>query len=90
IGSGPHIEDGSPARHAGRISAPVLLFHGMKDEAVRSRHSMTMATNLEKAGRRVERVIWEELDHYLDDSDARTQLLLDSDRFFDRAFSSPR
>ncbi|MDB5721809.1 MAG: peptidase, partial [Alphaproteobacteria bacterium] len=28
FGTGPHIEDGSPARHAEAIRAPVLLFHG--------------------------------------------------------------
>jgi len=28
IGSGPHIEQGSPARQAARIKAPVLMFHG--------------------------------------------------------------
>src|SRR3712207_2819291 len=31
VGAGPHIREGSPAHNAGKIKAPVLLFHGEVD-----------------------------------------------------------
>ncbi|WP_447412624.1 alpha/beta hydrolase family protein, partial [Clostridium perfringens] len=31
VGSGPAIAAGSPARHADRFKAPVLMFHGDQD-----------------------------------------------------------
>ena len=86
IGTGPHLEEGSPAKHAARIRAPVLLFHGDLDRNVRSRQSKVMERNLEKAGRSVELITWEQLDHYLEDSEARTRLLAESDRFIQQAF----
>ncbi|MEL7218674.1 MAG: alpha/beta fold hydrolase, partial [Pseudomonadota bacterium] len=39
IGRGPHIEAGSPRRHAEKFSAPVALFHGTLDINVEVRHS---------------------------------------------------
>jgi len=86
IGTGPHLEEGSPAKHAARIRAPVLLFHGDLDRNVRSRQSKVMERSLEKAGRSVELITWEQLDHYLEDSEARTRLLAESDRFIQQAF----
>ena len=39
IGDGPHIVEGSPLRQAGKIVAPVLLFHGDHDSNVGIAHS---------------------------------------------------
>ena len=90
IGTGPHLEEGSPAKHAERIRAPVLLFHGDMDRNVRSRQSRTMERNLAKAGRKVELITWKQLDHYLEDAEARTRLLAESDRFLSEAFAPAR
>ena len=75
VGSGPHVVDGSPARHAGRITAPVLLFHGDRDLNVLVGHSRRMHDALRDAGRPSELVVFEGLEHDLADSAARTRML---------------
>ena len=75
IGSGPHIAQGSPARHAERMAAPVLLFHGERDLNVLVRHSRLMHDALRDAGRPSELVVFEGLEHDLADSSARSRML---------------
>jgi len=89
IGSAEVVKSGSPARHAAEIVAPVLLFHGTIDRNVSDRHSQLMASALKSAGREVELVIFDALDHYLDDSAARATLLSRSDAFLRTAFANP-
>ena len=85
LGSGPHLTAGSPARHAERITAPVLLFHGDQDINVDVGQSRRMHDRLGDAGRNSELVIFEGLDHYLSDSAVRTQMLERSDAFLREA-----
>jgi dipeptidyl aminopeptidase/acylaminoacyl peptidase len=75
VGSGPHVIDGSPDRHAGQIQAPVLLAHGDMDQNVRFWQSQKMASALQSAGKQVDFLQYKGLDHQLDDSSARTDLL---------------
>jgi len=75
VGSGPHVEEGSPLRHAAAISAPVLLVHGEMDANVRVAESQRMNDALRGAGKQSELLTFEGLDHQLDDSDARIQML---------------
>ena len=75
IGKGPHVKAGSPAQHADRFAAPVLLFHGTFDQNVDSRHSRFMKDRLEAAGKTVRYVEYEDLEHGLSDSKARQQML---------------
>ena len=75
VGSGPHIAEGSPARHASQITAPVLLFHGDRDLNVLVNHSRRMHDALRDAGRRSELVVFPNLEHDLDSGEARTQML---------------
>ena len=81
IGQGAHIHEGSPAEHADKIKVPVLLFHGGFDRNVHIEQSKRMCERLRAAGGKCELVTWEDLDHYLDDSSARTQMLRKSDEF---------
>lgn len=85
IGHGDHIADGSPARHAGAIVAPVLLFHGEVDQNVNVAESRLMADRLKHAGKDVTLVTFPGLDHQLAAAAARTRLLADSDAFLRRA-----
>lgn len=85
VGSGPHIHDGSPAEQAAKIKAPVLLFHGAFDRNVGIAQSKRMQERVTAAGGRCELVSWEALDHYLDDSAARTEMLRKSDAFLRQA-----
>lgn len=85
IGKGPHVAAGSPARHADRFSAPVMLFHGTKDQNVAVRHSKLMNDRLKGAGKQVTYIEFDGLRHSLDDSAARTKMLAEVDTFLDAA-----
>jgi len=84
IGSGPHVIEGSPLRHAAAISVPVLLVHGTMDDTVRIAESEKMDAALHSAGKQSELLAFEGLDHQLDDSDARTQMLTKIGELLDR------
>ncbi len=75
VGDGPHIVEGSPLRHAGDIRVPVLLVHGDLDGNVNIAHSVKMDAALKAAGRTSELLTFKGLDHQLNDSDARMQML---------------
>ncbi len=75
VGTGPHIVEGSPLRHADKIQVPVLLAHGDLDQNVRFWQSQKMASALQDAGKQVEFLQYKGLDHQLRDSTARTDLL---------------
>lgn len=86
IGDGAEIHAGSPAEHADKIKAPVLLFHGGFDRNVNVEQSKRMAARLKAGGGNCELVTWDGLDHQLEDSAARTQMLRQSDAFLRHAF----
>ena len=75
IGTGPHVFEGSPARRAADIRAPVLMFHGDLDTNVKISHAEKMDSALKSAGKQSELVKFVGLDHQLNDSDARAQML---------------
>jgi dienelactone hydrolase len=84
IGSGPHIQEGSPLKHASQINAPVLLIHGKMDATVRYAETKEMDEALKKAGKQSELLTFEGLDHHLNDSDAMTQMLTKIGELLDR------
>ena len=86
IGEGPQVRAGSPARNADKIKVPVLLFHGGLDRNVSIEESRRMAKSLESSGVTHELVTWDDLDHQLDDSNARADMLRKSDVFLHSAF----
>ena len=86
IGAGPHIREGSPAQRAAEIKIPVLLFHGAQDVNVDIAHSKLMAEKLRAAGATPRLVTWDNLDHYLIDSEARAKMLLESEAFLRQSF----
>jgi acetyl esterase/lipase len=85
IGEGPYVRDGSPALNAAKIKVPVLLFHGEMDRNVLIRQSKEMADRLAAAGVPHELVTWPDLDHGLEDSAARAEMLRKSDAFLRKA-----
>jgi dipeptidyl aminopeptidase/acylaminoacyl peptidase len=89
VGEGPHVREGSPARHADQIKVPVLLFHGTLDRNVSIAQSRTMDARLAKAGVKHQLVTFEGLDHQLEDSNARTEMLRKSDEFLRAATGQP-
>lgn len=87
VGTGPHIAEGSPARHAASFIAPVLMFHGDQDMNVGVAESKLMADALKDAGKKQDLVIYKGLDHYLEDSAVRSEMLAKSDAFIKAAFN---
>jgi dipeptidyl aminopeptidase/acylaminoacyl peptidase len=81
IGHGPHDREGSPAQNAARITAPELMFHGDRDQNVGIGESQLMSSRLKSAGKSVELVEFHNLDHQLDDSDVRAEMLDKMDAF---------
>ena len=81
IGAGPHIVEGSPAKNAAAIKAPVLMFHGALDLNVDIAQSKRMESVLQGAGKPVELVVYPDLQHSLVDSAARADMLLKSAKF---------
>jgi len=81
LGEGSHLRDGSPLQNAARIKVPVLLFHGTLDRNVGYQESKSMAAALTAAHTRCEFVTFNDLDHQLEDSEARAQMLKKSDAF---------
>jgi dipeptidyl aminopeptidase/acylaminoacyl peptidase len=89
IGTGPHVREGSPAQNAGAIKVPVLLFHGDMDRNVGVGQSRMMESRLKGAGKKVELVVYPGLDHYLEDTKARTDMLRRSDAFLRATLNLP-
>ena len=87
IGAGENIGKGSPARHADRFKAPVLLFHGDRDLNVGVGQSKLMDKRLRGAGKASTLVVYEGLDHQLDDDRARAEMLRKSEGFLRAAFA---
>ena len=85
VGDGATMHDGSPIEHADKIKVPVLLFHAGHDANVNIAQSKSMAARLKAAGGKCELITWDDLDHQLDDSDARTQMLSKSEQFLREA-----
>jgi dipeptidyl aminopeptidase/acylaminoacyl peptidase len=81
IGGGDVAREGSPARHADRFVAPALLFHGDLDTNVSIKQSRLMESKLRGAGKPVRLVVYPGLDHQLNDSAARADMLRQSDVF---------
>ena len=85
VGDGPHVLAGSPARHAAAFASPVLMFHGDRDLNVEIEQSRYMAAQLRGAGKSVELVEFRNLNHQLDDSAARAEMLAKSATFLKAA-----
>lgn len=81
IGHGPHVREGSPAQNAGRIKAPVMMFHGDMDTNVGVGEARLMERKLKDAGKSVELTVYKGLNHQLPDGDARADMLRKSDAF---------
>jgi dipeptidyl aminopeptidase/acylaminoacyl peptidase len=75
VGSGSHVQEGSPLRHAAAIQAPVLLVHGDLDVNVGIAQSQKMDAALRSAGKSSELLQFDGLDHQLEDSKARALML---------------
>lgn len=83
VGDGPHVEAGSPRRHAAKFAAPVALFHGTRDLNVDVRHARAMEKALKAAGKPVIYREYEDLQHGLEDTAARIDMLTTIGQFLD-------
>jgi acetyl esterase/lipase len=85
IGTGAHVEAGSPRRHAEKFAVPVALFHGTRDLNVDVRHSRGMEKALKDAGKSVIYREYPDLQHDLGDSKVRANMLKDIGQFLDQS-----
>ena len=85
VGSGDHIATGSPLKRAAAIKVPVLMVHGDMDANVGILHSTKMVEALQKNGTKAELIRYKDLDHQLDDSTARTEMLTRIGSFLEQA-----
>ncbi len=85
VGTGPHLREGSPAQNVGKIKVPVLLFHGDMDLNVGINQSRIMHDKLNGSGGRSELIVYDGLDHQLEDATARADMLRRSDAFLRKA-----
>ncbi len=76
VGEGEHVRAGSPAQNAERFQSPVLLFHGTHDLNVNVRQSQLMERRLQDAGKSVQYVEYEQRDHQIDETWARSNMLM--------------
>lgn len=79
----------SPALHADRIKAPVLLVHGKQDFTVNFQYSEEMERALRRAGTPVEALYIEQSDHYQANYDSRLVWLSALDRFLGAQLGKP-
>ena len=84
IGKGDQLADGSPINRAADIHAPVLLVHGTLDGNVSYSHSKRMLQALQHAGHAADLLTFDGLDHQIDDTDARQQMLTKIGELLDR------
>jgi dipeptidyl aminopeptidase/acylaminoacyl peptidase len=87
LGSGPDSHEASPLQRAGRIKVPVLLVHGTLDFNVGIEESRAMARKLNALGGNVELLEFDGLDHQLEDSAARAEMLRRADQVLSKAFN---
>ncbi len=75
MGSAEGLADISPARHADKVSIPILLIHGKDDTVVPFEQTRIMADALTKAGKPFTLVTLNKEDHWLSRSATRLQML---------------
>jgi dipeptidyl aminopeptidase/acylaminoacyl peptidase len=87
-GSPRGLDAASPAKHADRVQAAVLLIHGRDDSVVLIGQSRAMERALRDAGKTVQLVELEGEDHWLSDATTRIQTLEALDTFLAQQLAS--
>lgn len=75
IGTGRDLDNLSPAKHAARADAPILLIHGKDDTVVYINQSDKMADKLKDAGKPFEYIRLDGEDHWLSRGETRLAML---------------
>lgn len=89
VGVGPHVQEGSPAKNAAKITVPVLMFQGDLDANVPVTQSRNMNDKLKSAGKPVDYVEFPGLDHQLESTTARITMLTRADAFLRQSMGMP-
>lgn len=89
VTDGQSFDEVSPLKHADRIRAPVLLIHGFDDQRVPLAHALRMKDALERKGKQVEWLRFDDEGHglrYVKDSTLYYQTML---AFLDKYIGKP-
>jgi dipeptidyl aminopeptidase/acylaminoacyl peptidase len=81
VGDAALLAAASPALHADRVTAPVLLLHGEDDWVVPAEQSKEMADRLQAAGKTVKLVTYPRADHALRGPDVGDRPLVEIEGF---------
>lgn len=87
-GSPRALDAASPAKHADRVQAAVLLIHGRDDSVVLSGQSRNMERALREAGKTVQYVQLDGEDHWLSQAKTRLETLQAVDKFLGQQLGS--
>ena len=82
--SDPKLAEWSPARHANRVKAPVLLMHGTAETTVPIAQSEIMERELKREGKSVEFVRLPDGDNEMSRAETRIKVLNELQRFFEK------
>jgi dipeptidyl aminopeptidase/acylaminoacyl peptidase len=82
--TGPLWKERSPLTHARRVKAPVLLFHGRKDNVVGVQQSIDFAEAVRRQGGVAELVIYDEEGHSFTREATRRDQIEQTERFLDK------
>jgi dipeptidyl aminopeptidase/acylaminoacyl peptidase len=88
VGTGPHLQEGSPVQQAAKLTKPILMFSGDKDLNVNIGHARAMDAALRRLGKSSELIVYPGLEHQLDDSVVRADMLRRSLAFFEKNFAA--
>ena len=80
----PRLVEVSPADHADRVKAPMLLIHGKDDTTVPLEQSRIMADAMRAAGKPVEFMILDSTDHWLTKGATRLTMLKATTDFLEK------
>ena len=86
-GLNERLRAASPAAHAGRANAPILLIHGRDDSVVPISQSQAMRSALLAAGKEVELIELDGEDHWLSVAPTRLAMLQAIERFLGERLS---
>lgn len=75
------LDDASPINNIDKINIPVLLIHGNIDRRVRVQQSREFYDKMEKAGKDIKYIEFEDGDHFLSNEEHRIEFLSEVERF---------
>lgn len=75
------LEEASPSFNIDKLNVPILLFHGIEDRSVRVSQSQFFYGRMNRAGKDIKYIEWEDGDHFLSKEKHRVEFLEEIGKF---------